>query len=73
MQTAIEWRPVTLPSLYSVGSDSSAGVICVFVYTVLICAFVLDMFFLHASSYIFKLSSLASIYTDSSIGNPLEC
>lgn len=53
MQTAIEWRPVTLPSLYSVGSDSSAGVICVFVYTVLICAFVLDMFFyMHQAIYL---------------------
>lgn len=34
MQTATEWRPITLPLLWSL--DSSVGVICVFVHTVLI-------------------------------------
>lgn len=44
MESAVEQRPIAL--LYFVGSDSSADVICAFVYTVLICAFVLDTFFL---------------------------
>lgn len=57
--------------LYFVGSDSRADVICAFVYTVLIHAFVLDMFFMHQDN-IFKLSTLANIYIHSSIGHLVE-
>lgn len=60
-----------MPLPYFVGADSSAGVICAFVYTVLICAFVLDMFFMHQDN-IFKISLLASIYRHSSIGHLVE-
>lgn len=60
-----------MPLPYFVGADSSAGVICAFVYTVLICAFVLDMFFMHQYN-IFKISILASIYRHSSIGHLVE-
>lgn len=68
---AVEWRPIALPLPYFVGSDSSADVICAFVYPVLICTFVLDMFFMHQDN-IFKLSTLANIYIHSSIGHLVE-
>lgn len=60
-----------MPLPYFVSSDRSAGVICAFVYAVLIRAFALDMLFMHQD--IFKLSILANIYIHSSIGHLVEC